>query len=350
LFKGKTKYLNYTKNLISLPGFLIFLSLSLACKDKNSSQEEIIFLNVSFDPTRELYSEVNRQFGEAWSKNHKSIITFQQSHGGSGKQARSVIDGLQADIVSLALSYDIDSIVEKSGLISKDWETKFPNNSSPYYSTVVFLVRKNNPKNIKDWDDLIKNSISIITPNPKTSGGARWNYLAAYAYAKEKSKSEEQAKDFINKLYKNTSVLDTGARASTTTFIQRSMGDVLITWENEALLALKESGKKNQEFEIIYPSLSIIAETPVAVVDSVVNKKKTQEVAKSYIEFLYSVDGQEIIAKNFLRPRNEVVLNKYRKQFPKIRMVSISELAGSWKDAQAKHFSDKGIFDQIYKK
>ncbi|MCZ8237874.1 MAG: sulfate ABC transporter substrate-binding protein [Leptospiraceae bacterium] len=329
---------------------LTFLTLSWACKDKSDSVPEINFLNVSFDPTRELYAEINTEFGKLWSLNHKSTISFQQSHGGSGKQARSVIDGLQADVVTLALSYDIDSIVEKSGLISKDWESKFPNNSSPYFSTVVLLVRKGNPKNIRDWDDIIKDSVSIITPNPKTSGGARWNYLAAYAYAKEKTKSNDKAKEFISKLYKNTSVLDTGARASTTTFIQRSMGDVLITWENEALLALKESNTKEKNFEIIYPSVSILAETPVAIVEVNAKKKQTLDIATSYIEFLYSEQGQEIIAKNFLRPRSEVILQKYKNQFPKIKMVSIRDLEGSWKEAQLKHFSDNGIFDQIYKK
>jgi len=308
-------------------------------------------LNVSFDPTRELYEDVNKQFIEIWKKKTKVTLEIQQSHGGSGKQARAVIDGLEADVVTLALAYDIDSIAEKSKLIDENWEKQFPNHSTPYYSTIVFLVRKGNPKQIKDWDDLVKPGTGLITPNPKTSGGARWNYLAAWGYAKNKYKTEEKATEFIKSIFKNTSVLDTGARGSTTTFVQRGIGDVLITWENEAELALSESRKENggvANFQIVYPSESIKAETPVAIVSKVASKKGTSEIAKAYLEFLYTKEGQETVAKHFFRPIDPAILKANASKFPTVKVFDIREIEGSWKNAHKKHFSDGGIFDSIY--
>lgn len=303
-------------------------------------------LNVSYDPTRELYEEFNEEFGKYWEEQTGQKVTIQQSHGGSGKQSRAVIDGLEADVVTLALAYDIDVLHETRNLIPENWQERLPNNSSPYTSTIVFLVRKGNPKNIQDWDDLVKEGVSVITPNPKTSGGARWNYLAAWGYALKKYGSEEAARDFVTKLYKNVPVLDSGARGATTTFVERGIGDVFITWENEAFLALNELGK--DEFEIVVPSVSILAEPPVTVVDAVVDKKGTREVAEAYLEFLYSDKGQEIAAKNYYRPRNEDILAKYADVFPEINLFTIDEVFGSWKEAQETHFNDGGTFDQIY--
>jgi sulfate transport system substrate-binding protein len=307
---------------------------------------EIELLNVSYDPTRELYQDYNAAFAKYWKARTGDTVTILQSHGGSGKQARSVIDGLGADVVTLALAYDIDAIAEKGKLIPDDWQKRLPDNSTPYTSTIVFLVRKGNPKGIRDWDDLVKPGVSVITPNPKTSGGARWNYLAAWGYAlKTQGNDESKARAFVARLFKNVPVLDTGARGATTTFVQRGIGDVLIAWENEALLSLKESGK--DEFEIIAPSLSILAEPPVAWVDRVVKKHGTQEVAKAYLQYLYSPEGQEIAAKNFYRPRLEVVAQKYAAVFPKVNLITIDQVFGGWQKAQTTHFNEGGVFDQI---
>ncbi|MGG3468712.1 sulfate ABC transporter substrate-binding protein [Neobacillus pocheonensis] len=311
------------------------------------SKDPIQLLNVSYDPTRELYEEVNTEFAKYWKEKTGQQVTIQQSHGGSGKQGRAVIDGLEADVVTLALAYDIDEIANTAGLLSKDWQKKLDDNSTPYTSTIVFLVRKGNPKGIKDWDDLTKKGVSVITPNPKTSGGARWNYLAAWAYAQEKYGGDEaKIKSFMSQLYKNVEVLDSGARGATTTFVERGIGDVLIAWENEAFLTLNELGK--DKFEIVVPSLSILAEPPVAVVDKVVDKKGTREAAEAYLKFLYTEKGQEIIAKNYYRPRNQDILAKYADVFPKINLVTIDDYFGGWKKAQEKHFNDGGTFDQIY--
>lgn len=310
-------------------------------------KDPVQLLNVSYDPTRELYEEFNADFAKDWEKKTGQPVTIQQSHGGSGKQGRAVIDGLEADVVTLALAYDIDEIANLGGLLSKDWQKKLKDNSTPYTSTIVFLVRKGNPKGIKDWNDLTKKSVSVITPNPKTSGGARWNYLAAWAYAKEKYNGDEsKIKNFMSQLYKNVEVLDSGARGSTTTFVERGIGDVLIAWENEAFLTLNELGK--DKFEIVVPSISILAEPPVAVVDKVVDKKGTREVAEAYLKYLYTDKGQEIIAKNYYRPRNQKILDKYADVFPKINLVTIDKDFGGWKKAQETHFNDGGTFDQIY--
>jgi sulfate transport system substrate-binding protein len=307
---------------------------------------EIELLNVSYDPTRELYQDYNAAFAKYWKARTGDTVTILQSHGGSGKQARSVIDGLGADVVTLALAYDIDAIAEKGKLIPDDWQKRLPDNSTPYTSTIVFLVRKGNPKGIRDWDDLVKPGVSVITPNPKTSGGARWNYLAAWGYAlKTQGNDESKARAFVARLFKNVPVLDTGARGATTTFVQRGIGDVLIAWENEALLSLKESGK--DEFEIIAPSLSILAEPPVTWVDRVVKKHGTREVAKAYLQYLYSPEGQEIAAKNFYRPRLEVVAQKYAAVFPKVNLFTIDQVFGGWQKAQTTHFNEGGVFDQI---
>ncbi|MCW7462126.1 sulfate ABC transporter substrate-binding protein [Leptospira sp. 3 VSF25] len=311
---------------------------------------ESTFLHVSFDPTRELYEDINKSFLKSWKEKKGEEFSIQQSHGGSGKQARAVIDGLEADVVSLALSYDIDSIASKSKLIDANWQSKLPNKSTPYYSTIIFLVRKSNPKKIKDWDDIVKPGISIITPNPKTSGGARWNYLAAYGFAKRKYKSDEKATDFVKALFQNTSVLDTGARGSTTTFVNRGIGDVLITWENEAKLALdeeKRSGKNS--LEVIYPSESIRAETPVAVVTKTATEKGNLEKATAYLEFLFTKEGQTIIAKHFFRPIDPKVSKSSAKEFPNLKLFSLSDLGETWDTAQKKHFADGGVFDAIYK-
>jgi sulfate/thiosulfate transport system substrate-binding protein len=310
---------------------------------------DVNLLNVSYDPTRELYQDYNIAFANYWKAKTGDNVIIKQSHGGSGKQARSVIDGLQADVVTLALSYDIDEVGSKGKLFPADWQKRLPHNSSPYTSTIVFLVRKGNPKNIKDWGDLVKPGTSVITPNPKTSGGARWNYLAAYAYAlKQNNQDETKAKDFLKKLFKNVPVLDSGARGSTTTFVERGIGDVLLAWENEAFLAQKELGP--DKFDIVVPSLSILAEPPVAVVDKNVKRHNTQAVAEAYLQYLYSVEGQEIAAKNYYRPTLEAVAKKYEKQFPKVNLIKIDETFGGWQKAQKTHFADGGVFDEIYQK
>jgi len=320
--------------------------------DKTSTataKPAVELLNVSYDPTRELYEEYNVAFSKYWKEKNAQDVTIKQSHGGSGSQAKSVLDGLEADVVTLALSGDINSINGKGELINPDWQTKLADNSTPYTSTIVLLVRKGNPKNIKDWNDLIKPGVEVITPNPKTSGGARWNYLAAWGYAlKNNGGDQVKAQEFVKKIFANVPVLDSGARGSTTTFVERGIGDVLIAWENEAFLATKELGEG--KFEIVVPSVSILAEPPVAVVDKNVDKKGTREVATAYLEYLYSDVGQEIAAKNYYRPRNETIAKKYATQFPAINLFTIDDLFGGWTKAQKEHFSDGGTFDQIYVK
>ena len=332
------------KNIVrSLSALIVAFGLILPAVARAGST----ILNVSYDPTRELYQEFNAAFAKHWQSKTGEKITIRQSHGGSSKQARAVIDGLEADVVTLALAYDIDAIAAKAKLIPKNWQSRLPHNSSPYTSTIVFLVRKGNPKKIKDWDDLIKPGVSVITPNPKTSGGARWNYLAAWGYALKKSGGDEtKARDFVARLYKNVPVLDSGARGSTTTFIERGIGDVLINWENEILLAGGEGGK--DKFEIVAPSISILTEPPVSIVDTVAKKHGTQVVAQAYLEYLYSEEGQEIAAKNHYRPRLAPVAVKYGKQFPKVRLFTIDEVFGGWQKAQKTHFEDGGVFDQLY--
>jgi sulfate/thiosulfate-binding protein len=306
-------------------------------------------LNVSYDPTRELYEEYNAAFAKHWKAKSGQAVTIKQSHGGSSKQGRAVIDGLAADVVTLALAYDIDEISEKGKLLPAGWQKRLPHNSSPYTSTIVFLVRKGNPKGIKDWNDLVKPGISVITPNPKTSGGARWNYLAAWGYSLKKNGNDpEKAKQFIKGLFKNVAVLDSGARGSTTTFVERGIGDVLISWENEAVLAVKELGAG--KFDIVVPSLSILAEPPVTLVDKVVDKKGTRKVAEAYLQYWYTPEAQDIAAKNFYRPIDPKVLAKYASVFPQVNLFTIDELFGGWKNAQKVHFADGGIFDQIYLK
>lgn len=307
---------------------------------------DISLLNVSYDPTRELYQDFDQSFAKYWKAKSGDEVKIKQSHGGSGKQARAVIDGIDADVVTLALAYDIDEIAQRN-LIAKEWQKRLPHNSTPYSSTIVFLVRKGNPKGIKDWGDLIKPGIAVITPNPKTSGGARWNYLAAWGYAlKQPGGNEASAREFIGKLYKNVPVLDSGARGATTTFVERDIGDVLLTWENEALLAIKELGP--DKVEIVAPSVSILAEPPVAVVDKVVDKRGTRKVAEAYLQYLYSDVGQEIAAKNYYRPSSEKFAKKYAAQFPKVKLLTIDEVAGGWTKAQKTHFADGGFFDQIF--
>ena len=307
--------------------------------------KDISLLNVSYDPTREFYAEYNGAFAKFWKAKTGDTVTVKGSHGGSGKQARSVIDGLDADVVTLALAYDIDAIAEK-GLLKTDWQKSFKGNSSPYTSTIVFLVRKGNPKQIKDWSDLIKPGVGVITPNPKTSGGARWNYLAAWAYELKKTGSEEKAKAFVGKLFENVPVLDSGARGSTVTFAERGQGDVLLAWENEAHLSLKEFGA--DKFDIVYPKFSIYAEPPVAIVDKVVDKRGTRDVAKAYIDYLYSAEGQDLAGKHFYRPTDAKAAAKYAKQFPKLELVRIDDVFGGWAKAQKTHFADGGEFDRIY--
>src|SRR3954453_3953648 len=302
-------------------------------------------LNVSYDPTRELYQDINGAFARQWQASSKQPITIKQSHGGSGKQARAVIDGLPADVVTLALAYDIDEIA-KRGLISSGWQARLPNNSTPYYSTIVLLVRHGNPKHIEDWDDLIRPDVKVITPNPKTSGGARWNYLAAWGYAQKKYGSPEKAKLFMAKLFRNVPVLDSGARGSTTTFVERGQGDVLIAWENEALLATKELARG--KFDIVVPSVSILAEPPVAVVDKIVDKKGTRKVAEAYLKFLYTPAAQFVIANNYFRPRNTAVAARFKRQFPNIKLFTIDKNFGGWANAQKTHFADGGTFDQVF--
>jgi sulfate/thiosulfate transport system substrate-binding protein len=307
---------------------------------------EVSLLNVSYDPTRELYQDFNKAFAAHWKAKTGDDLKNKQSHGGSGKQARAVIDGLAADVVTLALAYDIDEIANR-GLIAKDWQKRLPHNSAPYTSTIVFLVRKGNPKAIKDWSDLARPGIAVITPNPKTSGGARWNHIAAWGYAlKQPGGNEKTAQEFLTKIYKNVPVLDSGARGSTTTFIERGIGDVLVTWENEALLAIKELGP--EKVEIVSPSISILAEPPVAVVDKVVDRRGTRKVAEAYLQFLYTDEGQEIAAQNYYRPINEKIAKKYATQYPKLKLFTIEEITGGWDKAQKTHFADGGVFDQIY--
>jgi sulfate transport system substrate-binding protein len=307
---------------------------------------EVSLLNVSYDPTRELYQDINQGFAKQWKAKTGDTVTIKQSHGGSGKQGRSVIDGLNADVVTLALAYDIDAIAER-GLIAKDWQKRLQHNSTPYSSTIVFLVRKGNPKGIKDWNDLVKPGVAVITPNPKTSGGARWNHLAAWGYAlKQPGGSEASAKQFLGKLYKNVPVLDSGARGSTVTFVERGIGDVLIAWENEAYLALKELGP--EKVDIVVPSVSILAEPPVALVDKVVDKRGTRKLAEAYLQYLYTDEAQDVIAKNYYRPTVEKAARKHASQFPKVKLFTIDEIAGGWTRAQKAHFADGGVFDQIY--
>jgi sulfate/thiosulfate transport system substrate-binding protein len=325
----------------------LFLAGAAAPLARHDAPKPVTLLNVSYDPTRELYEDFNKEFAGYWKGKTGQDVTIRQSHGGSGKQARSVIDGLEADVVTLALAYDIDQIAEKGGNLPANWQTRLPNNSSPYTSTIVLLVRKGNPKGIRDWGDLAKPGVSVITPNPKTSGGARWNYLAAWAWAlRQPGGSEAKAKDFVSRLYKNVPVLDAGARGSTTTFVERGIGDVLIAWENEALLAIKELGPG--KFEVVAPSMSILAEPPVAVVDKVAVKHGTKEVAQAYLEYLYTEAGQEIAARHFYRPRRESVAAKFAAQFPKLTLVTVDEVFGGWKKAHSTHFADGALFDQIY--
>lgn len=345
---AKTWLISSTVAVLVIAGILY-----TTLKDDNEAlnttadSKNIELLNVSYDPTRELYEDINKAFSKKWKDENGQTVTIKQSHGGSGKQARAVIDGLDADVVSLALGYDIDSINEQAELISPDWQSKFAYNSTPYTSTIVFLVRKGNPKNIKDWDDLTKKGIDVITPNPKTSGGARWNYLAAWGFAEKKfSGDEKNVKDFIKKLYKNVPVLDTGARGSTTTFVEKGIGDVLIAWENEALLSVKELGEG--KYDIVYPSISILAEPPVAIVDKNIKDDETKKVAESYLNYLYTDEGQQIIAENYYRPRNQEILTKYSDQYPSIPLLTIDKDFGGWDKAQSTHFSDGGVFDQIY--
>nr|WP_238482298.1 sulfate ABC transporter substrate-binding protein [Noviherbaspirillum aridicola] len=325
---------------------LVQVALGIALAVPFAHAADVNLLNVSYDPTRELYQDFNKAFAQQWKSRSGDNVTVKQSHGGSGKQARSVIDGLDADVVTLALAYDIDEIASK-GLLAKDWQKRLPHNSSPYTSTIVFLVRKGNPKGIKDWADLVKPGVSVITPNPKTSGGARWNYLAAWGYAlRQQGGTEATAKDFVTRLFKNVPVLDSGARGATTTFVERGIGDVLLAWENEAILAIKELGP--EKFEIVAPSLSILAEPPVAVVDKVVDKRGTRKVAEAYLQFLYTEQGQEIAAQNYYRPVSEKVGQKYAAQFPRLKLFTIDEAFGGWGKAQKAHFADGGSFDQIY--
>jgi sulfate/thiosulfate-binding protein len=322
----------------------ILLACALAA---TASAKNIKLLNASYDPTRELYEEYNKAFAAYWKTKTGDDVQIQQSHAGSGKQARSVIDGLPADVVTLALAYDVDAIAERGRLLPADWIKKLPNNSAPYTSTIVFLVRKGNPKAIKDWDDLIKPGLKIVTPNPKTSGGARWNYLAAWAYAKEKLGSDAKAQEFIGKLFKNVPAVRSGAREATTSFVQQGLGDVLIAWENEAYLAVKEFGV--DKFEIITPSISILAEPSVAVVEKVAKKHNTEALAKAYLEYLYSEEGQEIAGKNFYRPRAGKAAEKYAKRFAPLKLVTVDEAFGGWQKAQKTHFAEGGTFDEIYR-
>jgi len=325
------------------PRFL--LALSAAMGVAGSALAQTTLLNVSYDPTRELYQDFNAAFAKHWKARTGESVAIRQSHGGSGKQARSVIDGLQADVVTLALAYDIDALAGKK-LVPDAWQKRLPHNSSPYLSTIVFLARKGNPKAIRDWDDLVKPGVVVITPNPKTSGGARWNYLAAWGYALKKYGGEAQAKDFVSKLYRNVAVLDSGARGSTTTFAERGIGDVLLAWENEALLSIKELGPS--KFEIVAPSVSILAEPPVSVVDKVVDRRGTRTIAEAYLQFWYTEEGQEIAARNFYRPTSQKIATKHAQQFRKVNLFTIESVFGGWQKAQRTHFADGGVFDQIY--
>jgi sulfate transport system substrate-binding protein len=334
--------------MVSRRTFLIGSFILLMAASTPHAQSAVTLLNVSYDPTRELYQAVNAAFAAHWKAKTGQTVTINQSHGGSGKQARSVIDGLDADVVTLALAYDIDALYQNGKLIPENWQKRLPQNSSPYTSTIVFLVRKGNPKHITDWDDLVKPGISVVTPNPKTSGGARWNYLAAWAYALKKNGGDEaKARAFVAALFKNVPVLDSGARGSTTTFVQRRIGDVLLAWENEALLARDKLGPS--QFDIVVPPLTILAEPPVSIVDKVVDRHGTRKVAQAYLEFLYTPEAQEICAKNYYRPRDQAVLAKHAKQFPPVNTVTIDDpIFGGWAKAQQKHFADGGVFDAIY--
>jgi sulfate transport system substrate-binding protein len=331
------------RNLYAIALFGLGVSL---LSGEFAKADSVKLLNVSYDPTREFYQDYNAVFAKYWKAKAGDTVEVQQSHGGSGKQARAVIDGLDADVVTLALSYDVDQLYQKAKLISETWQSRLPNNSAPYTSTMIFLVRKGNPQGIKDWDDLAKPGVAVITPNPKTSGGARWNYLAAWGYAIKKYGSDEKAKDFVKKLYKNAAVLDTGARGSTISFAEREIGDVLITWENEAYLTLKEYGA--DKYEVVVPSVSILAEPPVTVVDDVARKKGTEKLAAEYLNYLYSKEGQELAAKHYYRPRDADVLAKHAEQFKKLSLFTIDEVFGGWNKVQATHFADGGVFDQIY--
>lgn len=336
--------LTFNKQLI-LIFELIIVGIFLISISGQAYAERTI-LNVSYDPTRELYKEYNGLFKKHWQELKKEEIEIQQSHGGGGKQARAVLDGLEADVVTLAVAFDIDQLYSKVRLIPENWQSLLPNNSSPYTSTIVFVVRKGNPKQIKDWSDLTKDGVSVVTPNPKTSGGARWNYLAAWSYAlKQNNNSEEAAKAFIGKLFKNAAVLDTGARGSTTSFVERGIGDVLITWENEAYLVLNEFGA--DKYAVVTPSFSILAEPPVAVVEKVAKKNGNLDIAQEYLKYLYSPQAQEVIAKNYYRPTDKVVADNYTKQFPKLELTTVAQLGG-WNEVQKKHFADDGVFDHIY--
>lgn len=326
---------------------VLSLVLLVAMASQALAENAVTLLNVSYDPTRELYQDYNAAFARYWKAKTGQVVTIQQSHGGSSKQARAVIDGLEADVVTLALAYDIDAIAAQAHLLPANWQSRLPNNSSPYTSTIIFLVRKGNPKGIKDWDDLVRPGVAVITPNPKTSGGARWNYLAAWGYALKKSGGDEaKARDFISKLYKNVPVLDSGARGATTTFVERGMGDVLIAWENEVLLGAKDLGQ--DKFDIVIPSVSILCEPTVSVVDKVVDKKGTRKVAEEYLNYLYSPEGQEIAAKRYYRPRADAVAKKYAAQFPKIKLFTLQEIIGDWQKTNKIHFADGGLFDQLY--
>ena len=323
------------------------LFLALGMTAFGACAKDVTLLNVSYDPTRELYVDYNAAFGKYWKAKTGDVVSVKQSHGGSGKQARSVIDGIDADVVTLALAYDIDEIAERAKVLPADWQKRLKNNSSPYTSTYIFLVRKGNPKGIRNWDDLVKPGVGVITANPKTSGGARWGYLAAYGFAlKQPGGTDATAQAFVANLFKNVPVLDSGARGSTVTFAERGIGDVLLAWENEAHLALKEFGP--DKFDIVYPPVSILAEPPVAVVDKVVDKKGTREVAQAYLEYLYSTEGQEIAARNFYRPTDAAIYAKYEKNFPKINLFTIDAVFGGWAKAQKTHFADGGVFDKIY--
>ena len=325
---------------------LVLLALALVAG--SAFAKDVALLNVSYDPTRELYRDVNTAFAQDWKKTHAGDnLDIKMSHGGSGKQARGVIDGLEADVVTLALAYDVDALNKNSGLIPADWQKRLPQNASPYTSTIVFLVRKGNPKQIKDWTDLAKPGVEVITPNPKTSGGARWNYLAAWGFAEKKFGSADKAKKFVGDLFKNVPVLDTGARGSTVTFVERGVGDVLLAWENEAFLAQREFGK--DKFEIVAPPLSILAEPPVAIVDKVADKKGTRAVAEAYLKYWYTKEGQEIAARNSYRPRDPEIAREYEKSFAKVELFTIDDVFGGWTKAQKDHFGEGGIFDQIYK-
>jgi len=335
---------------LAIAGLVAFVStreVQVQTQKQPVTLSPVTLLNVSYDPTREFYQDVNNAFAQQWKSKTGQAVTITQSHGGSGKQARAVIDGLEADVVTLALAYDIDALYSVGKLVPQNWQTRLPRNSSPYTSTIVFLVRKGNPKNIRDWNDLVRNDVSVITPNPKTSGGARWNYLAAWGFALKQSNNDDaKARAFVERVYRQVPVLDSGARGSTTTFAQRGIGDVLIAWENEALLAKEKLGA--DKFDIVNPSLSILAEPPVSVVDKVVDRRGTRAVAQAYLQFLYTPDGQEIAARHHFRPTSAPVLAKYAQKFPKINLITVDAVFGGWAKAHERHFRDGGVFDQIY--